>query len=301
MRLIVVMRREVSERALACALIAPTFAIVLSLNLYPILYSFWISLERLDLEDGPAKFAGLGNYLRLLDDPVVRLAIWHTLYFTVTSLGLQSLIGLGIALVLNADFCGRGLVRTLVLLPWAVPTVANATLWQWIYHPDYGVLSTVLFDCGLISRPVQWLGNPYLAMNMVILADTWKVTPFYAIMFLAALQSIPDELYQAAAIDGAGMWGCFLNVTVPFLKPMFMIVLVLRTIEALRVFDIIYVLTGGGPGGATTVLGWVAFLQAFQNLDFGAGAAAANLIVVGACVIATFYARVLRHAAFAEG
>jgi multiple sugar transport system permease protein/N,N'-diacetylchitobiose transport system permease protein len=231
----------------------------------------------------------------LLNDPIVEMSILNTMYFTAVSLALQTAIGLAIALVLNENFPGRGVVRALVFIPWAMPAIANATLWQWIYHPNYGVLGAVLFDLGLVSGPVQWLANPYLAMNMIIFADSWKTVPFYAIMFLAAMQGIPNELYQAAEIDGAGRWRRFLAVTVPFLKPMLLIVLVLRTMETLRVFDIIYVLTGGGPGGATTVLGWVAYLQAFQNLDFSVGAAAANLIVVGAVLIAWFYTRVLRN------
>ena len=269
--------------------------VVLGLDLYPMFYSFWISIQRIDLLGGQSSFVGLENYTRLLNDPIVEMSILNTMYFTAVSLALQTAIGLAIALVLNENFPGRGVVRALVFIPWAMPAIANATLWQWIYHPNYGVLGAVLFDLGLVSGPVQWLANPYLAMNMIIFADSWKTVPFYAIMFLAAMQGIPNELYQAAEIDGAGRWRRFLAVTVPFLKPMLLIVLVLRTMETLRVFDIIYVLTGGGPGGATTVLGWVAYLQAFQNLDFSVGAAAANLIVVGAVLIAWFYTRVLRN------
>jgi len=292
--------REPGVETLAWALIAPAMTVVLGLGLYPLLYSLWISVERVDLLGGAPGFAGLANYTLLLGDPLVLLAIWHTLYFTVVSISVQSVLGLGIALVLNERFLGRGILRALVFLPWAMPTVANAALWSWIYHPSFGVLSTVLYKLGLVSAPVQWLATPYLAMNMVILADTWKVTPFYAIMFLAALQGIPEELYEAAAIDGAGPFRRCLAITLPLLAPMFLVVLVVRTMEALRVFDVIYVLTGGGPGGGTTVLGWVAYLQAFQNLDFSVGAAAANLMVIGSLIIAWCYARVLRRSAFPE-
>ena len=293
-------QREPSESNLGWMLIGPAILVVLGLNLYPMLYSFWISLQRVDLLGGPSSFAGFVNYTLLLQDPVVIMAILRTGYFTVASLVLQTAIGLMIALVLNEQFPGRGFVRALVFVPWAMPTIANATLWQWIYHPNYGVLSSVLFDLDVVSGPVQWLANPYLVMNMVVLADSWKTVPFYAVMFLAAMQGIPDELYEAAAIDGAGRWRQFCAVTLPFLKPMLLIVLVLRTMETLRVFDIIYVLTGGGPGGATTVMGWIAYLQAFQNLDFSAGAAAANLIVVGAILIAWFYTRILRGSALED-
>jgi multiple sugar transport system permease protein/N,N'-diacetylchitobiose transport system permease protein len=290
--------REPSETTLAWLLVLPSLAVILGVKLYPLLYSIWLSGYRVTVLSPVARYVGTDNYVALLTNPNFQASLGRTLYFTVVSLILQMALGIAIALVLNTPFRGRNLVRALVLLPWAVPTVVNAVLWQWIYHPQFGALNGILSVAGIIDSNIQWLGSPYLAMNMVILADTWKTLPLYVILFLAALQTVPDELHQAAAVDGAGLWKRFVHVTLPFLKPTMVVVLVLRTMETFRVFDIIFLMTAGGPAGSTTVVGYYAYLEAFRNLNFGAGAAASNIIVFAVALISLVYLRLLRTRAF---
>jgi ABC-type sugar transport system permease subunit len=289
---------EPSETALAWLLVVPSLAVILSVKLYPLAYSLWLSGFKVSAMSPIARYVGADNYVALLTNPNFLASIGRTLYFTAVSLVLQMALGIAIALILDAPFRGRKLVRALVLLPWAVPTVVNAVLWQWIYHPQFGALNGLLSTVGLIDTNVQWLGSPYLAMNMVILADTWKTLPLYVIMFLAALQTVSEELHQAAAVDGAGHWKRFVHVTLPFLKPTMLVVLVLRTMETFRVFDIIFLMTAGGPAGSTTVIGYYAYLEAFRNLNFGAGAAAANIIVFSVALISLVYLRLLRTRTF---
>jgi ABC-type sugar transport system permease subunit len=292
------MFREPSETTLAWLLVLPSLAIILSIKLYPLAYSLWLSTFKVSPLSPVSRYVGVENYVALLSNPNFLASIERTLYFTVISLVLQMVFGIAIALVLNVPFRGRNFVRALVLLPWAVPTVVNAILWQWIYHPQFGALNGLLSAAGLIDSNVQWLGSPYLAMNMVILADTWKTLPLYIIMFLAALQTVPDELHQAAAVDGAGVWKRFVHVTLPFIKPTMLVVLVLRTMETFRVFDVIFLMTAGGPAGSTTVIGYYAYLEAFRNLSFGSGAAAANIIVFSVALISLLYLRLLRTRAY---
>lgn len=287
-------RSEMGEVGLAWTLLLPAFAVIVGLHLYPIAYSFWISLRKVSLMDASGGFVGVDNYRSLISAPYFWESVWHTFYFTAVSLAVQVVIGMAIALVLDREFPGRGIVRALILLPWAIPTIVNAVLWQWILHPNYGALNGFLSELGLIKEYVQWLGSPLRAMNMVILADTWKMTPLYVLMFLAALNTVPGELYEAAAIDGGGYWQRFWHITLPFLKPVLSVVLILRTIQTFRAFDIIYMLTGGGPGGGTTVIGFYAYLEAFRNLNFSSGAAVSFIIVVVVMLLSGLYMRVLR-------
>lgn len=289
-------RFQLGERALAIMLVSPTLLIVFGLTIYPIVYAFWLSLHQVDLikarDDVP--FVGLANYVTALTTSYFWDSSWRTLYFTVVSLVVQVVLGVAVALVLNENFVGRNLVRALILIPWALPTIVNGILWQWIYNANYGALNGLLLQLGLIDQPQLWLGEPMRALNMILIADTWKVLPFYVLMFLAALQTIPGELYESAKIDGAGAWGRFLHVTLPFLRPMLLVVLVLRTLQTFRVFDIIYILTQGGPGGGTRVITFYAYEASFLNLNFGFGAAISFLIGVITLAIALAYIRLLR-------
>lgn len=284
------------ERSLAVVLIIPTLLIVFGLTIYPILYAFWISLHQVDFikARNATPFIGLANYAHVLASAYFWDSSWRTLYFTVVSLVVQTILGLAIALVLNEQFIGRGIVRALILIPWALPTIVNGVLWEWIYNTDYGALNGLLLQLGVISEPQLWLGDPMRALNMVLIADTWKVLPFYVVMFLAALQTIPGHLYEAAAIDGASVWGRLVHVTLPYLRPMLLVILVLRTLQTFRVFDIIYVLTQGGPGGGTRVIAFYAYETTFLNLNFGYGTALSFIIGLGTLAIALGYVRVLR-------
>jgi ABC-type sugar transport system permease subunit len=198
-----------------------------------------------------------------------------------------------LALLLNEKFVGRNFLRALILIPWALPTIVNGALWMWIYQTGYGALNGLLLQLGLIDEPILWLGSSTLAMNMIIVADTWKVLPFYVILLLAGLQTIPAELYQAAAVDGANGWQRFRNVTLPSLRPVLLIILVLRTVDTFRVFDIIYQITQGGPGGGTTVVAYQAYQASFLQLQFGQGAAVAFVIAAAILIMAIGYLRLL--------
>lgn len=289
-------RLRSGERMLAIALVIPTLVIVFGFTVYPMFYSFWISLHQRNLIKArdATPFVGLANYADVIKDSYFWESTWRTLYFTVVSLVVQVVLGLAMALVLNERFVGRTLVRALILIPWAIPTIVNGVLWQWIYNANYGALNGLLLQLGLIDDPQLWLGQPLRALNMILIADTWKMLPFYALMFLAALQTVPSELYESAKIDGANAWWRFANVTLPFLKPMLLVVLVLRTLQTFRVFDIIYILTQGGPGGGTRVISFYTYEVSFLNLDFGYGAALSFAIGFITLAIAWGYIRLLR-------
>jgi multiple sugar transport system permease protein/N,N'-diacetylchitobiose transport system permease protein len=289
-------RLRPGHRAFAVLLTVPTLIIVLGLTIYPVVYALWISLHRYDLirSRNAMPFIGLANYVDIVSSRYFWDSAWRTLYFTIVSLIVQVILGLAMALILNENFKGRNVVRALILIPWAIPTIVNGVLWQWIYNANYGALNGLLLQLGLINEPVIWTGEAIRALNMVIVADTWKMLPFYALMFLAALQTVPGELYESAHIDGASAWGRFLNVTFPFLKPMLLVVLVLRTMQTFRVFDIIYVLTQGGPGGGTRVIAFFAYESSFLNLNFGYGAALSFVIAAVIFGMALIYIRLLR-------
>ena len=287
------MRRELGERPLLALLLVPSLLLIFGLTIYPLCDSLWISLHRYSLLRPDRSFIGLGNYQRLGDLPLFWQSVRVTLYFAAASLLIQVPLGIGIALLLNERFHGRGGLRAAVLLPWAIPTIGNAVMWQWIFDANHGALNGLLKQLGFINSYIIWLGDRGRAINLVLLADTWKVLPFYVVMFLAALQGIPQELYEAAEIDGAGAWKKFLYVTLPGLKAVLLIVLVLRTVQVFKVFDIIYLLTRGGPAGGTTVISFFTYQQTFQSLNFGIGAAVGVVIGMSTLLAALLHFKLL--------
>jgi multiple sugar transport system permease protein/N,N'-diacetylchitobiose transport system permease protein len=285
--------REPSERNIAWLFIIPSLLVIFGLNLYPILYSFWLSLHDVKLTKALHPFIGLQNYIDILSSTYFWSSIRITFYFVAVSMSLQMVWGFLIALILNQKFFGRGFVRAFILIPWAVPTIVNGILWEWIYNANYGALNGILFQLGLIDTYKNWLGEPWLALNMIILADTWKMTPFYVIMYLAGLQTIPGELYESAKIDGAGIWKRFVHIMLPMLKPIILVILVLRTMQAFKVFDIIYIMTKGGPAGGTMVISFYTYTESFGNLNFGYGSAMSFIIAIVIMSIAVLYKRML--------
>ena len=279
---------------MAAAFIAPAALVIVLVVVVPLARAAWMSLFDITLirpDDQP--FVGLGNYIDQLTSPAFWAAVWRSLFFTVASTSLELLLGLALALLMDQPLRGRWLLRTLIILPWALPTIVNALMWRWIDNAEYGALNALLTQLGLLGDYKIWLSNSDLAMWMVIVADVWKMTPLVAILLLAALQSVDRELVEVAKVDGATAFQAFRLIVLPLLTPVILIVLVLRTMEAFKVFDIIWIMTGGGPANATQTIAIYAYQTAFQGYDFGAGAALGYLIAVIIMALAAIYLRLL--------
>jgi len=236
-------------------------------------------------------FSGLTNYGRMMGDGRFWQSLWNTTVFTCVSVVLELIFGMAIALILNPAFKGRSLIRTAAILPWALPTALIGLAWAWIFNDQFGVWNDILMRLGIIHAGVNWLGNPITAMMAVIAGDVWKTTPFISILLLAGLQSISHELYEAHAIDGATPWQSFTTITLPLLMPQILIVLLFRFAGAFGVFDLIQVMTGGGPGGATEVVSLYIYATVMRYLDFGYGAAlvvVTFLLLVAVVLIGTY-------------
>jgi trehalose/maltose transport system permease protein len=223
---------------------------------------------------------GFANYEALFWDPLWWQAVLTTLLFTIVSVGLETLLGLAIALTLNTHMPGRGLLRAAVLIPWAIPTVISAKMWGWMLHDLYGVVNAALLKLGLIDAPWAWLADPKLAFAAVVAVDVWKATPFMALLILAALQVLPKEIYQAGKVDGVPPIRMFLRVTLPLIRPALLVAVIFRGLDAMRIFDVIYVLTGNNP--ATTTMSVYARQQLvdFQDVGYGSAAATSLFLIV---------------------
>jgi multiple sugar transport system permease protein len=287
-------RRRLSEASFGLWLNTPALAAILLLIGYPILYSLWISFHRYNLKrPNLFRFIWLENYWSILTSDEFWSSLWITLLFTALAVAVVIALGVLIALLLNESFPGRGFVRMIVLVPWAIPPVVNGLMWQWIYDAKVGALNGLLVSLGFLTSYRGWLSDPTSALLALVTAHVWNALPFAVILLLAALQTIPGELYDAARVDGSGGWHLFLHVTFPWLAQPLLIVLILQTILAIRVFDVIYVLTAGGPGTATTTLTWQTYLTTFDSLDFGLGNAYAYIVGIITMGLALIYFRLL--------
>lgn len=285
-------KMRMEERA-AYSMILPAMLLVAALGIYPLLETVKLGFYDFSLLSGDKNFVGLKNYQAILSDPLFRQSVKQTVYFMVCSIGLQMILGVGAAMLLNQEFRGRGFVRALVFLPWAVPTIVNANTWNWIYHASYGALNRLLLKMGLIDGPVIWLGKTDTALNMIILADTWRVLPLYIVLLLAALQTVDPVLIEAAKIDGANSWNRFRNVHLPTLQPTMIVLLVMRTIQTFRVFDIIYVMTQGGPNNGTMVVSFYGYYQSFKYLNWGYGSAVSIVISLTVLLLSIVFLRII--------
>ncbi|PKM51027.1 MAG: ABC transporter permease [Firmicutes bacterium HGW-Firmicutes-7] len=238
-------------------------------------------------------FIGLNNYKQALKDTRVRTALLNTLVFTFFSISLELVFGILLALIMNKAMFGRGLIRSLSLIPWAIPTVVSALIWLYLYNGSSGVVAMIFSKIGLISKPTDLLLTSTAAMGAVILADVWKTTPYMALLLLAGLQTIPNTVYEASAVDGAHKLQQFFRITLPMLKPSILVALLFRTLDAFRVFDLIYVLTGGGPGGKTETISIYAYKAMFAQTKFGYGSALTIIIALCVAIICYFYIKVL--------
>lgn len=287
------MTNDQREQLTAWILVAPALLVLLLVFGYPIARAFWLSLYTQNLGTQlKLVFSGLDNYGRMVGDGRFWQTFWNTTVFTSASVFFELVLGMGIALVLNQSFRGRGVVRTIALIPWALPTALMGLAWAWIFNDQYGVVNDILQRLGLINTGIGWLGEPTLAMVAVVCADVWKTTPFISILLLAGLQSISSDLYEAHAIDGANPWQSFRQITLPLLMPQILIALLFRFAQAFGIFDLIAVMTGGGPAGATETVSIYIYSTVMRYLDFGYGAAlvvVTFLLLVAAVAIASFF------------
>ncbi|CAI0818918.1 Inner membrane ABC transporter permease protein ycjO [Serratia proteamaculans] len=270
------------ERRQAWVLLAPMLLMMLLLTAWPLCRTLWLSFTDAALvgNDITPAWVGADNFIYALTDPDFQAALWRTLYFTLVSVAFEGMIGVLVALLLNQKFHGRNVLRVLVILPWALPTIVNATMWRLNFNPDYGSINALLTQLGVIDHYRSWLGDPASALNAVMLADIWKNYPLITLLTLAALQSIPDDLYEAARLDGASAWRRFRAITLPAILAPLAVALVLRTIDAFKVFDIIYVMTRGGPMDSTKTLSFFVYQESFSYLRAGSGAAYAVLMTL---------------------
>lgn len=283
------------ESRLAWTLVWPALGAILLVGLFPLLYTGWESLHLHDLRMPwlGRPFIGLANYAELARDPRFWQSLGHTLFFAAASVALELALGLILALAMNRAFRGRGLTRAAILVPWAIPTVVAALLWRFMFDGNTGIVNSLLTRAGLLQAPLVWFIHPLAAWVPVILADVWKTTPFVALLLLAGLQTIDPALYQAARIDGAGPWQRFRYITLPLLRPALLVAVIFRTLDAFRVFDLVYVLTGGGPGTSTEPIALYTFSSLLQNLRFGYGSALSVMVFLVALLLAMAYIRVL--------
>ena len=272
---------EQQRARIAWLFVAPMLAAVALVAAWPLGRTIAFSFTDAYLDDlDNWQVIGFANYVALFQDPQWWQAVGTTLLFAVTSVGLETLLGLAIALTLNAHMPGRGLLRAAVLIPWAIPTVISAKMWGWMLHDLYGVVNAGLLKLGLIDAPWAWLAEPKLAFAAVVAVDVWKATPFMTLLILAALQGLPREIYQAGKVDGVPPIKMFLRVTLPLIRPALLVAIIFRGLDALRVFDVIYVLTGNNP--ATTTMSVYARQQLvdFQDVGYGSAAATALFLIV---------------------
>ncbi|MFY7804246.1 MAG: carbohydrate ABC transporter permease [Limnoraphis robusta] len=269
---------EQREKTTGWLLILPALFILALVFIYPIARAFWLSFftENLATQLQPI-FSGLYNYSRLVGDSRFWQSLWNTSVFTLISITIELILGMGIALILNQSFRGRGFVRTSALIPWALPTAVMGLAWAWIFNGQYGVVNDLLQRLGLMETSITWLGDPTRAMFALIVAEVWKTTPFISILLLAGLQSISLDLYEAHSIDGATPIQSFRQITLPLLMPQIIIALLFRFAQAFGVFDLVQVMTGGGPAGSTETVSIYIYATVRRYLDFGYGAA---LVVV---------------------
>jgi trehalose/maltose transport system permease protein len=287
-----------AERRLGYALVAPVVVLLLAITAYPLVYNIWNSFHSVNLSiaNQPRSFVGLDNYTKMFGSTEWVTALERTVAFMAVSVFLETIAALGLALMLNRDFRGRGFLRAAILVPWAVPTVVSATLWKTMFDPRAGFVDYLLGGLNLPGAHTTWLAGVWTSWVAILVADAWKNVPFIAIILLAGLQVIPGEVYEAARMDGASAWQSFRRMTLPLLKPALAVALIFRTLQAFLVFDVIYIMTGGGPGVSTETLAFVNWQVFLVNTDFGYGGAISVMLVIMALIIAGIYVRVLRPA-----
>ncbi|MGQ9632597.1 MAG: carbohydrate ABC transporter permease [bacterium] len=273
----------------------PALLLLITVLAYPSAYSVYISFLRYKimlLKKG-TPFIGFGNYVFMLTDPEFWASLWRTFYFVFWALFWEIILSLGLAIVVAKPLKGIGIIRGIILLPWMIAPAAAAVMWAWLLEGSYGMINHMLLKAGLIKKPIIWLSTVGLSMNVIIWIDIWREVPVITMIFVAGLQGISYELYEAARIDGANAWQQFWNITLPLLKPAILLALILRTMIALRIFDLVFILTGGGPGGTTEVLGTYIYRTAFSGYDLGGAASLSIILLIITLGISIVYIKML--------
>lgn len=281
--------------------LAPTLLVLAMVAGWPLIRTIYFSFTNATLNNlEGAEFIGFSNYLTwitlqsgrtvwrgLLVDPAWWGAVWNTLRFTLLSVSIETVLGLVVALVLNANFRGRGLVRAAILIPWAIPTIVSAKMWAWMLNDQFGILNDIFLNLGLISQKIAWTANPDTAMVAVLIVDVWKTTPFMALLILAGLQMVPQDIYEAAKIDGVHPVKVFWRITLPLIRPALMVAVIFRMLDALRIFDLIYVLTPNNS--QTKTMSVMARENLFEFDKFAYGAAASTMLFLIIASITVLY------------
>ena len=273
-------------------LITPSMLIIFGVLIFPIVYSLVLSFNNLVIKDNTMEWVGLKNYADMFADANWRFSVKQTLIFTVISVFCEIVIGVGVALVLNKEFKGRGFVRGIMILPWALPGVVNAIMWKWIFNANYGAFNALMMQLGFIDKYQAWLATPKSAFICVLVANIWKETPYVVLLTIAALANIDKGLYEAASIDGANGWKSFWTITLPLIKPVLLILLITKTIWALQTYDLVYLMTAGGPMGYTEFLTYMIQKNSFKYLKWGYGSAMAFTLSVICFIMTLIYIKV---------
>ncbi len=286
---------EQRRQLVGYSFIAPTLLIIALILVYPVLQSVVLSFG----DNGfggmePYEFVGLRHYADLLDNDRFWNSLTVTFVFTLVSIPLELMLGIGLAVLMNESFHGKGLARLAVLFPWALPTALNALMWRWMYNADYGLFNDVALKSGIVDQPINWFGDATMAMGAMVAVSVWKTSSFMALIILAGLQSIPRELYEAGRMDGMNRWREFSEITLPLLKGSIMVALIIRSMDALRTFELPFNLTDGGPVTATETLSLYAYKTIFEFIEFNAGAAIVIVQFLVIFVLSLVYVFVLR-------
>lgn len=278
-----------SRARAAWLFLAPMLVVLALVALWPLLRTIWLGFTDANLlKLDEAKWVGFENYLKkedgrwfgVLADPVWWAAVRNTLWFAALTVSIETVLGLVVALVLHREFVGRGFVRAAVLIPWAIPTIVSAKMWGWMMNDQFGILNHVLLSLGIIDSPLAWTADPDLLLSAVVMVDVWKTTPFMALLILAALQMLPKECYEAAEVDGVHPVKVFWRVTLPLIRPALMVAIIFRALDALRIFDLVYVLTGSREQSMTMSVYARQELVEFQNVGYGSAASTLLFFIV---------------------
>jgi len=282
------------EERSAALFLAPVMAVLMGVAVFPILYSLYLSFFRIKLtRPNRTPFVWFDNYTDLFSNELFWVSVARTVTFSVVSVTAIAVIALLVSLLLNQNFRGRRVLSTILLVPWAIPYVANALMWKWIYDSGYGALNGLLYQLDFIDKYMIWLGDQDKTIFLIANAFVWKEVPLATILLLVSLKSIPSDLYQAARVDGASVWQRFVHVTLPAMKPGFMLVMIYETMMAIRHFDLFFILTEGGPGDASHVLSWHIYVETFRNLSFGSGAAMSYVLALVTFALSYTFIRTL--------